>query len=381
MRPPGRIIPRIVRQALLIIVCLGVPLCVVYALLHRVVPMMLGAPPDVIDYAATYNLIVACGRPFGMGQMVLSSVFRGAGDVKTPMKINLLANAFNVVGNYLLIHHTHQVSVFGMGFMMPGAGMGVAGAALSTALSMVLGGTLSIYMLLKKPSEIQVSLRDKFRIEWPIMRKIIKISFPAVIERISMQAAGMVITNAIASLGTVALAASNLYVTAESMVFMPAFAVSAAATTLTGQFLGAKKPEKAQSYVYRMCLYSLGIFAAMGALLFVFAKPLIRLFTPDEAVIALAVSCLRIVAVIQPVQALAFIFAGALRGAADTWSTLIIVMIGNWAVRVALTVIAVFVLHYDLVTVAYCMCADIALRCLLYFLRYKSGKWKTLYKL
>ena len=377
-------VKRVVRQAMLIIVFLGVPLCVVYGCLNRVIPQILGAGPDVIDHAAAYNFIVACGRPFAMGQMVLSSVFRGVGDTKTPLKINISANLFNIVGNYFFIYETHEVtwSLFGAStsFMMPGLAMGVAGAALSTAISMVLGGVASFWIIFKRPSVVQIRIKDGFKVEWPLMKQIGRISLPSVMERMSMQTAGMIITSAVASLGTVALAANSLYVTAESIVFMPAFAVSAAATTLTGQFLGAKQPEKAQSFVYRICGYSLVIFLFMGALLFIFARPLIGIFTPDEAVIDLATKCLRVVALVQPIQALAFVFAGSLRGAADTWATLIIVAISNWAVRLTLTIVCIRVLNFGLVEVCYCMCADMIVRALLFFLRFRSGKWKTAYK-
>lgn len=373
-------VKRIVRQAILIIVFLGVPLCVIYGMMNRVIPQMLGAGPDVIDYAATYNLIVACGRPFAMGQMVLSSVFRGVGDTKTPLKINIAANVINVVGNYFLIYEPHRFTNFGLDFIMPGAGMGVAGAAIATAFSMVFGGIASFYIIFKKPSVVQVHVRDGFKVEWPLMKQISRISFPAVMERVSMQTAGMFITSIIASLGTVALAANTLYITAESLVFMPAFAVSSAATTLVGQFLGGKQPEKAQSYVYRICGYSLMIFTAMGALLFIFARQLISIFTPDQAVIELASQCLRIVALVQPIQALAFVFAGALRGAADTWITLIVVAITNWVIRAGLSALCIYYFGLDLVAVCYCMCADMVVRAVLFFLRFRSGKWKTVFK-
>ncbi|MGI5900169.1 MAG: MATE family efflux transporter [Christensenellales bacterium] len=373
-------VKRVVRQAVLIIVFMGIPLSAIYALLSRAIPQMLGAGPDVIDHAATYNLIIACGRPFAMAQMVLSSVFRGVGDTKTPLKINIFANILNVIGNYFLIYEPHRFTGFGLDFIMPGAGMGVAGAAIATAFSLVFGGVVSFYIIIKKPSVVQVRIRDGFKVEWPLMKQIGRISFPTIMERVSMQTAGMVITSLIASLGTVSLAANTLYVTAESLVFMPAFAVSSAATTLTGQFLGAKQPERAQSYVYRICGYSALIFSAMGLILFIFARQLISFFTPDEAVIELAAQCLRIVALIQPVQALAFIFAGALRGAADTWVTLIVVAISNWLVRVGLTTICIRVLGLDLVAVCYCMCADMVIRAALFFLRFRSGKWKTVYR-
>jgi len=368
---------RLVRQAILIIVFLGFPFCVLYAALYRVIPQILGAGPDILEYAATYNLIVAAGRPFGMAQMVLSSVFRGAGDTKTPLRINLFISAFNVAGNYFLVYETHRANLFGLAFTVPGAGWGVAGAATATAVSMLIGGLLSAYILFAKPSVIQISLRDSFRIDWGIIRRITWISLPAIFERVSTQSASMLVTSTIASLGTVTLAANSLYNTAQSIVFMPAFAVSAAATTLVGQFLGAKQPDNAQSFVYRICRYSLVIFSAMGLALYLAAAPLIGVFTDDTQVIPLAASCLRIVAFIQPVQALSFVFAGALRGAADTKATMVIIALTNWLFSVGATVVCVKAFGLGLIAACLCMCADLTLRAILFFFRFRSGKWKT----
>ena len=69
--------------------------------------------------------------------MVLTAIFRGFGDSRTPMIINIGINLLNVVGNYLLIYSTHDVTLFGHTFTVWGAGWGVAGAALSTSGSQI----------------------------------------------------------------------------------------------------------------------------------------------------------------------------------------------------------------------------------------------------
>ena len=70
----------------------GLPIAIIIAVLSRMIPLWMGAEVDILDTATTYNLITAVGRPFMMASMVLNSAFRGYGDTKTPMKLNLLMN-------------------------------------------------------------------------------------------------------------------------------------------------------------------------------------------------------------------------------------------------------------------------------------------------
>ena len=112
-----------------------------------------------------------------------------------------------------------------------------------------------------------------------------------------------------------------------------------------------------------------------GAVLFIFSRGLASLFTPDEDVIKIAVDCLHIVAFLQPVQAMAWIYAGALRGAGDTKWPFYITAVCTWLIRTlgAATVILVF--KMGLPEAVVCMFADAAARCVWTALRFRRGKW------
>lgn len=100
------------------------------------------------------------------------------------------------------------------------------------------------------------------------------------------------------------------------------------------------------------------------------------MFTPDLAVIALGTICLQYDAFIQVPQMLAQVLAGALRGAGDTKWTFIIITVSMWGVRILGTVIGIRVLNFGLEAACLAMCADQCVRCILFFLRYRTGKWK-----
>ncbi|MBR2630412.1 MAG: hypothetical protein IKD25_02630, partial [Bacteroidaceae bacterium] len=136
-----------IRHAFLLLGYIGVPLALTITSLHRMIPVWMGAETDVLPGAQEYLLITSVFRIFTMMMMVLGSVFRGRGDTKTPLRINICTNLLNITGNYLLIFPCHDIITPALtiplisldipSFTIPmiGAGMGVAGAALSTGIS------------------------------------------------------------------------------------------------------------------------------------------------------------------------------------------------------------------------------------------------------
>jgi Na+-driven multidrug efflux pump len=135
---------------------------------------------------------------------------------------------------------------------MWGAGWGVNGAAAATAISMAVGGLVFLWITFTRPSPIQIGLKQSYRLDFGLLKRISQIGLPAMFERVSNLTAGMIITATVAVLGTNALAANTLFNTATEITMKPAFALSAAATTMVGQFLGAKMPREQSAHVYRI---------------------------------------------------------------------------------------------------------------------------------
>ena len=365
-----------IRHALLLLLMLSLPMALVVTFLHRQIPMWMGAEPEIMEDASAYLLITSIFRVFTMAMMVLGSVFRGRGDTKTPLRINIFVNIINVVGNYLLINPSHTIELGSLSIPMIGAGMGVRGAALSTGISWLVGGLWLGIALFVKKDPTRISIRESYKPDIALIKRVVKLSFPAMLERLCISSAGIVVTKTIATLGTVAVAANSVYLTAESISYMPAFAFATSVTTLVGQSLGAKKPDLAIRYTWHTIGISTVLMVIAGVLLYIFAEPLVRIFTPDEEAIELAKRCLQITAFIQPIQAAAWIFAGGLRGAGDTKWPFYFTAICNWGIRTLGSVICIIYLHMSLPAAVLCTCGDNAMRCLLNFLRFRHGGWK-----
>lgn len=366
-----------IRHALLLLAYVGVPISGLLIGLHRLIPQWMGAEPEILDTAANYLLITSLFRIFNLATMMLSGVFRGRGDTKTPLHVNMAVNLINVVGNYLLINPTHALTLFSLTFTVPGAGLGVTGAALSTGLSWMVGGVLMVVLLYMKKDPTRISIRDSMRIDGALIRRVVDISIPAMLERFCMSTASIVVSRAVASLGTVVFAANSVYITAESISFMPGFAFATAATTLVGQALGAGKKDLAEKFAYKTVAVGAAILTFSGAMIYIFARQLVSLFTPDPDAIDLAIQCLHQVAFIQPIQVTAWILAGALRGAGDTKWPFYITAVCNWGIRTLGAFLCIRVFHLGLPEAVLCACADSTVRALLTWLRFRTGKWQT----
>ncbi len=368
----------LVRQAILTVFSLGIPLTILCFSLARKIPIWMGGAPEILDSAETYNRIIALSLCFRCLTMVLTSIYRGYGDSKTPMKVNVMVNLLNVVGNFLMIFPTRELTVLGFRFTMFGFGWGVAGAAVSTSLSSTLGAMILLIRCFTVKSEMRISVRDGFAPNWKELKTVVRLGLPAMLQRFAMSSASIIVTSTVASLGTVAVAAQSLAGTAESLSFMPGFAFGTAITTLFGQSLGAGRPDMAHDFLIRTIKIGTVVMAFMTCVLFFGSEVIMGIFTPDAEVIRHGSVLLKILAIIQIPQMIAFCISGALQGAGDTKTPLYVALISMWGVRILGVLLFVRVLHLGLYSVCVAMCTDNVVRCLLFILQYKRGKWKTM---
>lgn len=180
-------------------------------------------------------------------------------------------------------------------------------------------------------------------------------------------------TRIVAPLGTVSIAANSLAVTAESLCYLPGYGVAAAATTLVGQSLGAKRRDLARRFA-RMCvLLAVALMTLMGALMFWFAPAVFALLTPDPAVRTLGVQVLRIEAFAEPLYAVSIASAGAMRGAGDTLVPSILNLVSMWGVRI--TAAALLAPRIGLAGVWLAMCGELCFRGVLFLIRLLRERW------
>lgn len=373
----------VAKQSLIMSIFLAVIFTGLGLSLANKIVVLMGAQQDVIPLSVSYFKIVSLGLPLMIISMVMSGVLRGAGDTKTPMYINGICNIINIVGNFFLIYESRLVNLslplMNKVFVLsiPGAGLGVRGAAIATSASRSLAGLAIIFILISSKTVVNVNFREKFRIDFSTIKRILNVGIPAALEQFAMRLGQLLYFRIVADLGTVMVAAHRITLTAESISYMPGFGFALAATTLVGQYLGAKEPELAEKSGYISVKMGAIVMSICGIFFFIWPDVFLRIFTNDKEILESARWCLRIVAISQPFLAGVMGFSGALRGAGDTRTVLTITFVGIWGVRVVFAYLLASVMGFGLIGAWIAMSIDLIIRGTLFFTRFRRGKWKS----
>lgn len=364
---------QVTRQGALAVAAVGLLALAAMEALAGFLPRWLGAEPEVCPLSTCYLRFYALGLPFSAALSVFSAILRCTGDTRTPLLLNGLANIVNIALNFFLIYPAREWR----GLTIPGAGLGVAGAAIASACSLCLSGLLILrFALWNKKRSVRLGPEENFWPDFDIIRTAALLGLPYMGERIIINLGQIFMTALVAHVGTVALAANIIATTAEGMCYQPAYGVSFAVTALVGQAVGAMDREDARAY--GRLAAGLGFFMSCctGAALFLFARPIAGLFTPDQAVIAQTAKVLRIVAFAEPFFALSIVLSGALRGARDVRFPMALGLASMWGIRATLAPLLMFVFHWGLEAVWTAMALDLTVRGIVCALRWKSGRWE-----
>ncbi|MEG0803361.1 MAG: MATE family efflux transporter, partial [Pygmaiobacter sp.] len=154
----------VIRQAVLAVLVLGAGLsAILMFFIAPNLPILMKVEPEVAPMAESYLRIIGMSYVCNMALIVCSNIMRCAGDTKTPMKYNILTNLINVVGNFFLIYPSREIVLLGREMVLPRAGLGVAGAAISTAIAISFSGICMLRILFCRQSAVQISLTDNFK--------------------------------------------------------------------------------------------------------------------------------------------------------------------------------------------------------------------------
>lgn len=353
------------RQTLVITLVLGLIMSATCVIFADPLIRLMGAEPDSLYWGVPYFQIVGAGLIFQTISMSLAAVLRGAGDTRTPMIYNIIANCVNIAFNALLINGY-------LGFPR----LLVAGAAYATTLSRVVAAVLMLRVVYSGKFVIKLNGRGSFRPRWDLIGRIIRVGTPAALEQLLMRVGMMIFTRVVANLGTVVFAAHQVAINIVGLSFTPGQGFGMAATTLVGQSLGAKNPELAEKCGHETRRIGMYVASAMAVVFFFCGKWIAMAYSRDPGVIADAAMALKIIAIVQPAQSAQFILAGGLRGAGDTFWPLVSTLAGVVGVRVALALLFVNALHLGLMGAWLAMACDQLVRSLVITTRYRSGQWK-----
>lgn len=363
-------------QAVLAVLFSGTLFTVIPLLLSRRVPVWMHAAPEIQQVASQYFAILYMPMLARAASTIFGTALRATGDSKTPMRAGLAMNLVNVVLNFLLIYESRTVRALGLSIWLPGAGMGVIGAAIASAVSYAVGGVWITCALWKHPV---ISPRgQRLRPDWEVLRPCLKVALPSALQRFGTSFGYVAFASMINALGTIPLAAHSIANTVESAFYIPGYGMQTAAATLIGNALGARDEGMMRRLARMLVGIEMVLMVVSGGLLFIFAPGMMSLFTIDAAVIALGATVLRMVAVSEPFFGVAIILEGMLQGTGNTMAPFVFNIIGMWGVRILGTFVCTRLLHMGLVAAWACMIAHNLLLFLLLLTYSLRGRWNPL---
>ncbi len=325
----------------------------------------MGASPAVMAVGAGYARLMLVGDVSILLLFLINAGFRGAGDAAITMRALWLANGINILLGPLF--------VFGLG---PFPRLGVTGAAVATTIGRSIGVLFLLRALARGKGRLVVR-RAQLRLDRETMRTIFRLAKDGIVQTLIGFTSWIGLVKILAAFGSVPLAGYTIAMRVVMFMLLPSWGLGNAAATLVGQNLGAGNPARAEAAVWRAAFYNFIFLGVLGLLLVLFGDMVVRLFTPDPAVVAQGGRCLRIVASGFAFYAYGMVVTQAFNGAGDTRTPTAINLGCFWLGEIPLALLLARGLGlgptgvYVAITAAFSAVAVVSITL------FRRGRWKT----
>jgi putative MATE family efflux protein len=277
---------------------------------------LMGADPSFLYDATSYLKILFAGMIFMFTYFVFGALMRGVGDVITPMVIMFITVILNAILDPIFIMGWWGVPAYG-----------VSGAAITTIMTEGLAGVVGLFMLFTDKYGIRLKIKD-FRPDFKIMKKMFRLGLPSSVEQSVRAIALSLMFYLVAGFGTQVVAAYGIGTRILSFAIIPSIGIATATSTLVGQNIGAGKVERAEKVTYLSSWIGFIVLTLFGIIAFFYGKDIAGFFLPGETeVLTEASSMLKIIALTFGFMSVQQILAGALKGAGDTFVSMILTVI------------------------------------------------------
>ena len=317
--------------------------------------------PGVMENAVIYFFFTALSYPFLALFSAGSAIFRSCGNSRYPMTVSVISNVINIIGNYILIF-TFDI--------------GVTGAAIATLISRIFC-MVAVYVALAKPrQDIMVNDYMNIRPDWSLIKTILAIGIPSGIENSMFQFGKLAIQSTVSTMGTAVIAAQAMTNILESLNGIFGLGVGMCLMTVVGQCMGAGRKEEARYYIIKLCIIAEVGITISCLLVYAMLRPVTVIAGMESTSAALCIEMMTAITIVKPlIWTGSFVPAYGLRAAGDVRFSMTTSIITMWGCRVALCIFLVRTYNMGPMAVWYGMFADWALRSVIFFSRFLSGKW------
>ena len=319
--------------------------------------------PEVEEACVTYLRISAYSYPALAVYNAGAALYRSVGKTSTTMKISIIANVINVAGNLIGVFALHA---------------GVAGVAYPSLISRVFSAVVITLLCFRDQEGVRYRWRQILAWKSELLKTIMGIAVPNGLESGIFQLVKVGLSSIVALFGTSQIAANGIAQSIWSVASLVSVAMDAVFITVIGQCMGAGDTQQAEAYFKKLMKLTVGISLAWNGL--------IALLTPWIAG-AYAVSeetrqyVLYLVLIHNLGNSILFPFADplgkGLRAAGDVKYTVVVSLFTTIGVRLLLSLLFGIVLQMGVIGIALAMCMDWLVRAVLFWIRFKKGRWKT----
>ncbi len=350
-------------QAFTLTFLLSLVLTIFGILLAPLLLRIVGVSEAVADVAVYYLQFQFVSSGIQSFRQTTGAALQASGDTFTHMKSTIASRVLHLIISPFLI--------FGW-FSMPE--MGIAGAAAANAAAQVVGVVWNLYALSSGSSRLKLSLLD-YRVDLPLMWRIIKIGAPATATQMERGLSEMVLIRLVSPFGDLPLAAYSLTRRLERMTNIGSQGMGRASGILVAQNLGAEQPARARSTVKWAVGYVMVIRGAAGILLIVFPEFFISLFSSDPEFVDTAVVWLRIQAVAGTLLGGGQVFQQSFNVAGDTLAPMLVTFMSMWVMEIPIAFVLSRWTSAEALGIAVAIAIAMLIRFALYGGYYFTGRW------
>ena len=332
---------KLAEQAVILVIGSGLLVGVLALSLARYIPFWMGADASVRPDAYKYFFIISIPMIFRAAALIFGSCIRATLDTKSPMIVNVIANVFNIILDWVFIYVLD---------------MGVIGAAYATAICYTVAGTLMFIVFINK-KKLGLT-KDSKKADKGLLSEIGKVALPAAGTRATASLGYVVFAGLVSGMGTSIFAAHSIAVNAETIFYIPGFGISSATSALIGVAYGERNLDRIKKIMKLSTIITIGVMLINGIILYVCALPLMKVFTSSINAATLGARMLKIVAFTEPFFGLMIAMQGIFYGLGKTGQVFIIETFSMWGIRIIFTILCVKLWHTGLTEVWYCMIAD-----------------------
>jgi putative MATE family efflux protein len=325
---------------------------------------IMGASKPIIDSMSGYTSIMLGGNMVIMMLFIINAIFRSAGDAAVAMKVLWIGNIINILLDPCLI--------FGLG---PFPHLGVTGAAVATTIGRGTAVLVQFYLLFFGKKRIRLSIKHLV-VDFSIMIKLIKLSFGSIGQNLIGTTSWIALVRIISMFGSEVVAGYTIAMRIIGFTILPSWGISNAASTLVGQNLGAKKPDRAEKAVWVTGWINMILLGIIGLILLIFPDIFIRVFIDNENVIKSGVIGLRILSIGFIAYGLGMVLVNSFNGAGDTTTPLKINIFAYWLVEIPLAWLLAIKSGFNAEGVYIAIVVAESLMTLIAWIVFRTGKWK-----